>query len=149
VRLAGGVLGGAPGVLLVLFGLAMAGSPGARENAVEVGGVALVLGACLGAMFGPSAAGGGAESAFEWAFIIACIAVVTGALAIAALMVPWDAGIAIEEAIVGIAVMAIIGLIVAGLPIAGLVFGVTFVWAALLRAVVSARLPLRAESRSS
>lgn len=148
MRLAGGVLGAVPGVLLVLGGLTMAGSPSARASALAVGGVALALGAGMGALFGPSAARGGTDAILEWAVIIAGIAVPTGAIAIAAWMVPWGSGISIQDAVTGIVVVAAIGLIVFGPPVGAIVLLVTFVWAALLRAVVTRMPPIGVESTS-
>ena len=141
LRSFGGVLGAAFGLAVMAGGLLFASRGDATGAALGLGFTVLVLGAVVGALFGPSAAKPGIRSALLTSAGVTVLAVPLGAIGVAVSMFPVARITSSTDAIAATLAVAFVGIVFAGLPMAGLTYVVANVWVGLVR--LAARLLLR------
>jgi hypothetical protein len=138
------LLGGAFGLAVITGGVLFASPGDASAAASGVGFIVLVLGAVLGAVFGPGAARPGLRSALLTSTWVTATAVPLGAIGVAASMFSGGPTVSTIDAIAATLAAAFVGLLFLGLPITALTYVVANIWVGLVR--LAARLVLRSST---
>lgn len=145
-RALGATLGSVFGVALIAAGLLLASPGGATEATLAFGFIVLVLGAILGAAFGPRAAQPGIRSGLLTSAWVTALAVPLGAIGVAVSMFPGTDTVSSTDFVAVILAIAFVGLLYLGLPMAGLTYVVANIWVVLVR--LAGRILLRSSTVS-